>query len=88
MVLQAALATELFPTGLRSSASGVREAFATIGAAAGLYGLGALYGVTQSHPVSITWLLVLTPIAPIALLFVPETAGRNLEDIAPVGAKK
>ncbi|MCH2185375.1 MFS transporter [Myxococcota bacterium] len=88
MVLQAALATELFPTGLRSSASGVREAFATIGAAAGLYGLGALYGVTQSHPDSITWLLVLTPIAPIALLFVPETAGRNLEDIAPAGSKK
>ena len=83
MVLQTALATELFPTGLRSSASGVREAVATIGAAIGLYALGALYDMTQSHSESITWLLILTPIAPIALLFIPETAGRNLEDIAP-----
>ena len=81
MVLQTALATELFPTGLRSSASGVREAVATIGAAIGLYALGALYDTTQSHSESITWLLFLTPIAPIALLFIPETAGRNLEDI-------
>jgi hypothetical protein len=33
--------------------------------------------------VSIAWMLLLTPVAPIVLLFLPETAGRELEEIAP-----
>lgn len=83
MVLHTALATELFPTGFRSTAAGVREAVGTIGASIGLWGLALLYGVTGSHAVSITWLLLLTPISPLILLFIPETAGKELEDIAP-----
>ena len=82
MVLHAALATELFPTAYRSTAAGVREATGTIGASAGLWLLSLLYGVTGSHPDSITWILILTPISPLVLLFVPETAGRELEEIA------
>ena len=87
MVLHTALATELFPTGFRSTAAGVREAVATVGASSGLWILSLLYGATGSHVESITWLLFLTPIAPIMLLFVPETARRELEEIAPDHAR-
>ena len=83
MVLHTTLATELFPTAFRSTAAGVREAVATVGASAGLWILGLLYGATGSHAASITWILLVTPIAPIVLLFVPETARRELEEIAP-----
>jgi len=83
LVLHQALATELFPTAFRSTASGVREAVATLGSTFGLWILTVLYGVTGSHPVSITWILVLTPLSPLILLFVPETASRELEDITP-----
>jgi putative MFS transporter len=81
MVLHTALATELFPTAFRSTAAGVREAVGTVGASFGLWLLSALYGATGSHPASITWLLVLTPISPLILLFIPETARRELEEI-------
>jgi len=30
-----------------------------------------------------TWMLLVTPISPIVLLFLPETARRELEQIAP-----
>ena len=83
MVLHTVLATELFPTAFRSTAAGVREAVGTVGASIGLGILTLLYGVTASHSVSITWLLILTPISPFILLFMPETAGRELEEIAP-----
>jgi MFS family permease len=83
MVLHTALATELFPTAFRSTAAGVRETVATLGAASGLWILSLLYGATGSHAESITWALVVTPISPIILLFVPETARRELEEIAP-----
>jgi putative MFS transporter len=83
MVLHTALATELFPTALRSTAAGVREAVGTVGASMGLWILSLLYVATGSHPVSITWILLLTPISPLILLLVPETARRELEEIAP-----
>jgi putative MFS transporter len=83
MVLHLAIVTELFPTGFRSTAAGVREAVATLGASAGMWILSLLYGATGSHAVSIAWMLLLTPVAPIVLLFLPETAGRELEEIAP-----
>jgi len=83
LVLHSALATELFPTAYRSTAAGVREAVATVGASLGLGLLTLLYAATGSHPASISWLLLLTPISPLILLFIPETAGRELEEIAP-----
>ncbi len=85
-VLHIALSSELFPTALRSTASGAREAVSTLGASLGLWLTGALYGITASHAASITWILVLTPIAPIVLLFVPETARRELEEISDEAA--
>lgn len=87
MVLHMAIATELFPTGFRSTAAGLREAVATIGASAGMWILSLLYGATGSHAASITWMLLVTPIAPLVLLFLPETAGRELEEIAPDRAR-
>ena len=83
MVLHTALVTELFPTGLRSTASGLREGVATVGASLGLWLLGALHRTTGSHAVSMDWLLLVTPISPIVLCFVPETARRDLDEIAP-----
>jgi MFS transporter, putative metabolite:H+ symporter len=74
MVLHTALVNELFPTALRSTASGLREAVATVGASAGLWLL--------SHGASVGWLLVATPISPLVLLCLPETAGRELEETA------
>jgi putative MFS transporter len=82
MVLHTALATELFPTAFRSTAAGVREAVGTVGASLGLWVLTLLFALTGSHATSITWALLLTPISPLILLFIPETAGRELEDIA------
>ena len=83
MVLHTALATELFPTRFRSTAAGLREAVATLGASSGLWILSLLYGATGSHGASMTWMLLATPISPIVLLFLPETARRELEEIAP-----
>ena len=83
MVLHTALATELFPTALRSTAAGVRESVGTVGASLGLWILSLLFAATGSHPLSITWILLLTPISPLVLLFIPETARRELEEIAP-----
>ena len=84
IVLHGAMATELFPTAYRSTAAGMREALGTVGASLGLWIVGLLYAATSSHAVSITWILVLTPISPlVALLLIPETAGRELEEIAP-----
>lgn len=73
MVLHTALVNELFPTALRSTASGLREAVATLGASLGLWLL--------SHGASVDWLLLATPISPLVLLFLPETARRELEEI-------
>jgi putative MFS transporter len=83
MVLHAALATELFPTGFRSTAAGLREAVTTVGASLGLWTLSLLYGATGSYPASITWVLLLTPVSPLIVLLIPETARRELEETAP-----
>jgi putative MFS transporter len=87
MVLHTALSTELFPTAFRSTAAGLREAIATVGASSGLWILSLLYGATGSHAASMTWMLLVTPIAPLILLVLPETARRELEEIAPDGAR-
>jgi putative MFS transporter len=83
LVLHSALATELFPTAFRSTGAGIREAVGAAGASLGLGILSLLYAATGSHPASITWLLLLTPISPLVILFIPETARRELEEITP-----
>lgn len=84
VVLFAALGSELFPTSYRSTASGARAVIATLGAATGLALQGVLFGVAGSHAAAITYMLVLVPLAPlIILLFLPETANRELEEVSP-----
>ena len=82
-VLHSALAAELFPTGMRSTAAGVREAVGTVGSSLGLFALTLLHPASGGHAASITWLLVLTPLSPLVLLLMPETASRELEAISP-----
>jgi len=84
LVLFAALGSELFPTSYRSTASGVRSMVAALGGALGLWMEGTLYAVVGSHARAITWMLVVTPIAPLIVAYgLPETANQELEDIAP-----
>ncbi len=83
-VLYAAVGSELFPTSYRSTASGVRAVMFTLGAAIGLWCEGHLYDATGSHDAAVTRILAAGFIAPLVIgLFVPETAARDLDEIAP-----
>lgn len=84
LVLFAALGSELFPTSYRSTASGARAVIATLGAAGGLWLQGQLFAHFGSHAAAISSMLVLMPVAPLViLLFLPETANRELEEVSP-----
>jgi MFS transporter, putative metabolite:H+ symporter len=83
-VLFSALGSELFATSQRSTASGIRSIVATLAIAAGLAVEGSLYAALGGHGQAITamaWCALASPA--ILLLFVPETAGLVLEEIAP-----
>ncbi len=82
-VMLSALGSELFPTAHRATASAVRAVTATVGAAAGLALEGPLYTLTGSHGSAISWMVLPLALVPIALLALPETAHRELEEIAP-----
>jgi len=94
-VVLKALGAELFPTSYRSTASGMRLVVATLGGVSGYYLEGLLYpsalaslgdvaGAEQlAHGVAITWLLPLLLIPALGMFLIPETAGRELEDISP-----
>ncbi len=83
-VLFGTLGSELFPTSYRSTASGVRAAVGTVAGSTGLWLEGWIYPMAGSHAAAITWMLGLAWIAPVViLLLLPETAGRELEEISP-----
>jgi putative MFS transporter len=83
-VLFKALGAELFPTSYRSTASGMRMTVGTLGGVLGLSIEGSLYTMAGSHSAAITWMAPALLISPIAVaLLLPETASRELEDIAP-----
>ncbi len=84
MTVTNAYSAELFPTAFRSAAAGALYVARYGGGALGLLGEGILYGVTGSHWTAIRiltlcWLLT----AVLMYLLFPETARRELEDIAP-----
>jgi DHA1 family multidrug resistance protein-like MFS transporter len=75
-----ALAPELFPTARRGAARGTLSAVATAGSVVGLLAAGGLVD-HLGYGSAFSW-LALAPLAAAALsLRVPETAGRELEDL-------
>lgn len=84
-VLFGALGSELFPTAFRSTASSIRALAWTLGGSIGLLLEGALFGVAgESHGEVLTAMLPVALLAPLVVWFgLPETAARELEEIAP-----
>ncbi|HKJ25078.1 MAG TPA: MFS transporter [Myxococcota bacterium] len=84
-VLFGALGSELFPTAFRSTASSIRALAWTLGGSIGLLIEGALFGVVgDTHGEVLTVMLPVALLAPLVIWFgLPETAARELEDIAP-----
>ncbi len=79
-----ALTGEIFPTSFRSTASAMRGIIGAIGAGGGLAAESGLYALTGSHETAIMILLCAVPVGMLALMtLLPETAGRELDDIAP-----
>ncbi len=76
---------ELFPTGSRSRASALVTAAALLGGIVGLVVMGALLDGGRTHGVVLGWLATgqLVVVA-IVLLWFPETAHRELEDLNPI----
>jgi putative MFS transporter len=83
-----AYGAEMFPTSVRSTASGVRELCKTGGAVGGLALVSLLYAFAGSNWTAIALLCVVGALSPlIVLAFFPETAGRSLEEITPERAE-
>jgi putative MFS transporter len=83
-ILFKALGSELFPTSYRSTASGVRAIAGTLGGVAGLALEGRLYALLGSHAAAITATLPVLLLPLLVIRFaLPETAARELEEIAP-----
>lgn len=76
--------TELFPTGRRSTASGLLTASALIGGIIGLLGVGALLdrGWSYAEAIGLTALGEVVVVI-IVLAFLPETAHQELETLNP-----
>ena len=75
---------ELFPTACRATASAARVVVAIASGVLGLATESALYGIFGSHGAAILCLLAVVPLGLAGLwLGIPETAARELEDIAP-----
>lgn len=82
--LFAALGSELFPTSYRSTASGMRGIVGAVGSACGLLTEGSLFVWLGSHAAAITTMSTVLLLSPVVVLFLmPETATRELEEIAP-----
>jgi predicted MFS family arabinose efflux permease len=83
VTITSAYSAELFPTAFRSAAAGALYVARFGGGAIGLLVEGALYGITGSHwaAIRILTLFWLFTAAMMYLLF-PETARRELEEIA------
>ncbi len=83
-VTLAGIGSELFPTSYRATATAARTVFGTFAALGGLALQSALYGPLGGHGPAIVALALIAPFGVLPmLLFLPETARRPLEEIAP-----
>ena len=80
--LLAGLSAEIFPTAYRATVSGMRYVVSILCGAVSLALEGPLYNALGGHGLAAMTLLCTMPIAMIAVLKLPEPAGRTLEDIA------
>ncbi|MGH7985026.1 MAG: MFS transporter [Candidatus Binataceae bacterium] len=79
-----AYSAELFPTSHRATAGSALAVAGTLGGALGLALESVLYRASGSHWSAIRHLTIFWMIAPVIMfLFFPETAGSELESIAP-----
>ena len=81
-VLVAGFALEIVPTQYRATVSGLRYMVEIGFGAVALALEGVLYDYFGSHSAAIQCLLAAIPITLIAILFLPEPAGRTLEEMA------
>ena len=80
--LVAGLALEIVPTHYRATVGALRYLI-EIGAGAGALALeGVLYDQFGGHGPALQWLLVTIPVTLVAILFLPEPAGKTLEEMA------
>ena len=86
--LIAGLSAELVPTAYRATVSGLRYLVGILAGAVSLALEGPLYDFFHAHGPAVIVLLAVMPIAMIALLRLPEPAGRTLEDIAAEADRK
>ncbi|MGB8603218.1 MAG: hypothetical protein WCD42_13565, partial [Rhizomicrobium sp.] len=80
--LFAGLSAELFPTAYRATVSGLRYFVGILSGAVSMALEGLLYDRFGGHGPAILSVMVLLPIALVALIRLPEPAGRSLDDIA------
>lgn len=79
--LIAGFALEIVPTHYRATVGGLRYLVEIGMGAAALALEGVLYDRFQNHGPALQWLLASIPVAIIALLLLPEPAGRSLEEM-------
>jgi putative MFS transporter len=80
--LIAGYALEIVPTHYRATVGGLRYVTAIGTGAAALALEGPLYDLFHGHGPALQWLLASIPITMIAILFLPEPAGKTLEEMA------
>ena len=80
--LIAGFALEIVPTHYRATVGGLRYAIEIGAGAAALALEGVLYDGLGGHGPAIQWLLASIPITMIAILFLPEPAGKSLEEMS------
>jgi MFS family permease len=80
--LLAGFALEIVPTAYRSTVSGIRYTVEIMAGAVSLWLEGHFYDYFHAHGPAIAVCLATIPITLIAILFLPEPAGRTLEEIS------
>jgi MFS family permease len=80
--LIAGFALEIVPTHYRATVGGLRYAIEIGVGAIALALEGVLYDRLGAHGPALQWLLITIPITMVAILFLPEPAGKSLEEIS------